>query len=136
MNILWIQPNQTLALTSIFDESNPLDYAAYLKKTGDIPESWTLAAVNVKWDETGWSHETHRWDGSKIVVSYDAAVEETKARLRLERIPLFETLDVQFMQALESGTPTESIVAEKIRLRNITEIPSGLSLNDLKALTV
>ena len=44
----------------------------------------------------------------------------TKDRLRVERKPLLETQDILFMKAQEAGTSTTAIVAEKNRLRDIT----------------
>jgi len=44
----------------------------------------------------------------------------TKDRLRVERKPLLEAQDILFMKAQEAGTSTTAIVAEKNRLRDIT----------------
>lgn len=72
MNILWIQPNKTLALTSIFDGSDPVAHAALLQANGDIPADWVLAAASVTWPDDGVPHEAYRWDGSAIVA--DASI--------------------------------------------------------------
>ena len=45
----------------------------------------------------------------------------TKDRLRGERKPLLEAQDILFMKAQEAGTSTTAIVAEKNRLREITD---------------
>ena len=45
----------------------------------------------------------------------------TKDRLRVERKPLLEAQDILFMKAQEAGTSTTAIVAEKKRLREITD---------------
>ena len=45
----------------------------------------------------------------------------TKDRLRVKRKPLLEAQDILFMKAQEAGTSTTAIVAEKNRLREITE---------------
>jgi cysteine sulfinate desulfinase/cysteine desulfurase-like protein len=57
-----------------------------------------------------------------ITIDFTKATEITKERLRQERKPLLEAQDVLFQRALESGTDTKSIVAEKQRLRDITKI--------------
>lgn len=134
MNILWIQPNDMLALTSIFDGSKPDKHAEILLERGDIPSDWMLAATNVDWPDSAWPHEAHRWDGKAVVVDYSAAVEVTKQRLRAERTPLLAALDVDFMRAIERGTSTSEVVAEKARLRDVTNIPDGLTLDELGAL--
>ena len=55
-----------------------------------------------------------------ITINLDKAKVITKERLRAERKPLLEEQDVLFMQAQESGADTTAIVAEKQRLRDIT----------------
>ena len=60
----------------------------------------------------------------------------TKERLRDERKPLLETQDILFQRALETSASTTAIVAEKERLRDITDQVDALSsLDDLKALS-
>jgi hypothetical protein len=72
-------------------------------------------------------------DDSVITINFDKAVEITQDRLRAERKPLMDAQDVLFQRALESGTDTKAIVAEKQRLRDITKI-SVTTLDELKAL--
>jgi len=58
-------------------------------------------------------------------------------RLRNERIPLLAAQDVAFQRALESGADTTAIVAEKQRLRDITNlVDSCNTLDELSALKV
>jgi hypothetical protein len=68
-----------------------------------------------------------------VTVSFPKAVELTKKRLRAERTPLLAAQDVAFQRALESGADTTAIVAEKQRLRDITNI-TATTLEELKAL--
>jgi hypothetical protein len=69
----------------------------------------------------------------KVEVSFPKAVELTKNRLRAERTPLLTAQDVAFQRALESGADTAAIVAEKNRLRDITNI-TATTLDELRAL--
>jgi len=69
----------------------------------------------------------------KVEVSFTKAVELTKKRLRAERTPLLAAQDVAFQRALESGADTAAIVAEKQRLRDITNI-TATTLDELRAL--
>jgi hypothetical protein len=69
----------------------------------------------------------------KVEVSFPKAVELTKARLRAERTPLLAAQDVAFQRALEEGKDTAAIVAEKQRLRDITNI-TATTLDELRAL--
>ena len=60
----------------------------------------------------------------------------TKDKLRVERKPLLEAQDILFMKAQEAGSDTSAIVAEKNRLRNITDGVDDMdNLTDLKAAT-
>jgi len=57
--------------------------------------------------------------------------------LRSERSPLLQALDVQFQRALETAGDTAAIVAEKQRLRDITQLADqATSTEELKALKV
>jgi hypothetical protein len=72
-----------------------------------------------------------------IVVNIDKAKEITKDRLRRDRKPLLEQTDVDFMRALEVGQDTSAIVAEKQRLRDVTnQVDSMTTVEELKAATV
>ena len=71
-----------------------------------------------------------------ITINFDKAKEITKNRLRAERTPLLQAQDVAFQRALESNADTTAIVAEKQRLRDITDLATtSLTLEQLKALT-
>jgi hypothetical protein len=70
-----------------------------------------------------------------ITINLDKAKAITKDRLRTERTPLLQAQDVAFQRALESGADTSAIVAEKQRLRNITQLADqATSLDKLAAL--
>lgn len=70
-----------------------------------------------------------------IVINIDKAKAITKDRLRAERQPLLQAQDVAFQRALESGADTAAIVAEKQRLRDITQLADeATTLEELKAL--
>ena len=72
-----------------------------------------------------------------ITVNLSKAKDITKDRLRADRAPLLQALDVQFQRALESGSDTTEIVAEKQRLRDITTLADAATTTDeLKALSV
>jgi hypothetical protein len=68
-----------------------------------------------------------------VTVSLAKATEITKNRLRAEREPLLAAQDVAFQRALESGADTTAIVAEKQRLRDITNF-SATTLDELRSL--
>ena len=62
-----------------------------------------------------------------ITIDIAKAKEITKEKLRADRKPLLEAQDILFQRALETGADTTDIVAEKQRLRDIT--------NDVDAMT-
>ena len=70
-----------------------------------------------------------------ITINFDKAKAITKERLRAERTPLLQAQDVAFQRALESGADTTAIVAEKQRLRDITQLADqATTLEQLKEL--
>jgi hypothetical protein len=70
-----------------------------------------------------------------ITINITKAKAITKERLRAERTPLLQAQDVAFQRALESGADTTAIVAEKQRLRDITQLADqATTLDELKAL--
>ncbi len=72
-----------------------------------------------------------------ITIDFTKAQSITKDRLRQERAPLMLAQDVAFQRALESGTDTTAIVAEKQRLRDVTKMAdTATTLDELKALAV
>lgn len=71
-----------------------------------------------------------------VTVNLDKAKEITKTRLRAEREPLLAAQDVLFQRAQEEQTDTTAIVAEKNRLRNITNLVDGCTVtSQLRQLT-
>ena len=72
-----------------------------------------------------------------ITINFEKAKEITKARLREERTPLLQAQDVAFQRATEEGADTAAIVAEKQRLRDITNLADeATTLDELKAITL
>jgi len=72
-----------------------------------------------------------------IKIDINKAREITKDRLRAERTSLLQAQDVAFQRALEEGADTTAIVAEKQRLRDITQlVDQATSTEELKALKV
>lgn len=57
-----------------------------------------------------------------VTVNLNKAKNLTKDRLRAERTPLLAAQDILFQRALENGSDTTAIVAEKERLRDITAL--------------
>ena len=73
----------------------------------------------------------------EVTVNLTKAKNITKARLRREREPLLAAQDVLFQRAQETGGDVTAIVAEKNRLRDITNLADTCTTTaQLRALTV
>lgn len=113
--------------------------------TGELPIEQVLAkdcpagAIIVDSDTLPNNDFFNAWElnDTTVTVNFDKAKAITKDRLRAERKPLLEAQDVAFQRALESGADTPAIVAEKQRLRDVTQLAdSATTLDELKALAV
>ena len=72
-----------------------------------------------------------------VTINMNKAKDITKERLRIDRKPLLEAQDVAFQRALETSEDTTAIVAEKTRLRDITnQVDTMTTLDELKGVTV
>jgi hypothetical protein len=72
-----------------------------------------------------------------ITIDINKAKEIKKESLRQKRKPLLEAQDVAYMRAQEAGEDTTTIVAEKVRLRNITMLcDTAETVEDLKAIDI
>jgi len=70
-----------------------------------------------------------------IVINIDKAKNITKDRLRQERVPLLQKLDVDYQRADEAGDVAKKaeVAAEKQRLRDITLLTDdATTLEELK----
>jgi len=69
-----------------------------------------------------------------ITINFDKAKDITKDRLRQERKPKLEALDIQYMQAQEAGADTTDIVSKKQQLRDApAQVDAMTTLDELKA---
>ena len=66
-----------------------------------------------------------------IIINQDKAIEIAKEKIRAIREPKFKQLDLDFQRALETGSDTTLIVQEKQRLRDLTDIVNGKTVEEL-----
>ena len=72
-----------------------------------------------------------------VNINITKAKDITKDRLRAERKPLLEAQDVAFQRALETSADTTAIVAEKQRLRDITnQVDTMTTVDELKTASI
>jgi hypothetical protein len=102
----------------------------------DVPEGRGARIVNVSdLPRDNNFYDAWEMDETSVTVNKAKAVEITKQRLRAERTSLLAAQDVAFQRAQESGADTSAIVAEKQRLRDITNLATeAKSLEELRAL--
>lgn len=105
--------------------------------TKDVPEGRGARIVNIADLPNQYNDFYDAWemDATSVTINKAKAVEITKKRLRAEREPLLAKQDVAFQRALESGADTSAIVAEKQRLRDVTnQATEDKTLEELRAL--
>ena len=66
-----------------------------------------------------------------IVINNEKAIAIAKEKIRAIREPKFKQLDLDFQRALETGSDTTLIVQEKQRLRDLTDIVNGKTVEEL-----
>ena len=66
-----------------------------------------------------------------IVINNEKAIEIAKDKIRAIREPKFKQLDLDFQRALETGSDTTEIVKEKQKLRDLTDIVNGKTVEEL-----
>lgn len=66
-----------------------------------------------------------------ITINQEKAIEIAKENIRAIREPMFKQLDLDFQRALETGSDTTLIVQEKQRLRDLTDIVNGKTVEEL-----
>ena len=116
-------PTGSIPVEQVQKKDVPVGVASFIIDRSDLPEQ-NLEFFDA-WEQTG----------GKVTVNLQKAREVTKTRLRVEREPLLVAQDVAFQRALEAGTSTAAIIAEKQRLRNLPLLADSVqSLMELRAL--
>lgn len=116
-------PTGELPIEQVQSKDIPLGVQSYVVDADTLPEA--DGDFFDAWEQTR----------GVVTVNIAKAREITKNRLRAERAPLLAAQDVAFQRALETGGDLKSIVAEKQRLRDITDLADVTeTLNELRAL--
>ena len=106
----------------------------YININGDVRDASSLKVPQDRTFRDAW-----QFNGDAVEVDMAAALAIHKENLRIERKPLLEALDVEFMLALETGGDTVAIAAKKKKLRDVTEnakLAKAATPDALKALTL
>ena len=106
----------------------------YININGDVRDVASLTIPTDRTFRAAW-----QFNDAVVEVDMDKAKEIHKQNLRMERKPLLDSLDVQYMRALEAGSDTTAIVASKQALRDVTDdarIANATTPEELKALTL
>lgn len=106
-------------------------------KAKDTPEHSIIVDASTLPEADNDFFNAWELNGETVSVNIDKAKTITKDRLRQERAPLLQAQDVLYMKALEQGQDTAAIVAEKQRLRDITNLADACNTTaELRALSV
>ena len=106
-------------------------------KTKDTPAGSIIVDQNTLPNADNDFFDAWELSGSTVSVNLPKAKEITKKRLRAEREPLLQAQDVLFQRALETAADTIAIVAEKQRLRDITnQVDSATTTAQLRGMKV
>jgi hypothetical protein len=114
-------PTGEISIEAVLAKDVPAERGARIVNLADLP------------NQHNDFYDAWEMDATSVTVNLDKAKEITKKRLRMERTPLLAAQDVAFQRAQESGADTTAIVAEKQRLRDITNF-TATTLDELKAL--
>lgn len=118
-------PTGEISIEAVLEKDVPKGRGARIVNASDLP------------NQDNDFYDAWEMDASSVTVNLDKAKEITKTRLRREREPLLNAQDVAFQRALETGADTTAIVAEKQRLRDITNLVDVCTTTaQLRALTV
>jgi hypothetical protein len=117
-------PTGEISIEAVLIKDVPADSGARIVELEDLPRDKDFYGA---WE----------MDDTSVTVNFAKAVEITKARLRAERTPLLAAQDVAFQRALEEGKDASAIVAEKQRLRDVTNLADAeTTLEGLRAIKV
>jgi hypothetical protein len=118
-------PTGEISIEAVMEKDVPQGRGARIVNAEDLP------------NEHQDFYDAWEMNATSVTVNLTKAKDITKDRLRSERAPLLQALDVQFQRALESSGDTTAIIAEKQRLRDITQLADqATTLEELKAITL
>lgn len=118
-------PTGELPIEEVQQKDIPEGVQSYIINRSDLPEDY-YDFIDA-WVQTE----------GVVTVDLNMAKEVTKRRLRIARQKLLEQQDILFQRALETGSDTTAIVAEKQRLRDVTNLAdSCTTLEELRNLSV
>jgi hypothetical protein len=116
-------PTGELSIEAVLEKDVPKNRGARIVEQTSLPNQYNDF------------YDAWEMDSTSVTVNLTKAKELTKTRLRLERAPLLVAQDVLFQRAQEANADTTAIVAEKNRLRNITDLAdAATTLEELRAL--
>ena len=115
-------PTGEISIDAVLEKDVPKGKGARIVNLTDLPRDNDF-------------YDAWEMNATSVTVNKTKAVEITKKRLRAEREPLLAKQDVEFQRALESGADTSAIIAEKQRLRDVTnQATEDKTLEELRAL--
>ena len=127
--IVYTSENGNAAVAGIAADVTEADALVALQK--EHPDAQLIDAADLPKDQDffdAWVFESGR-----VHVSMEKARVVAKQKIRITRQPLLAELDVAFQRALETGSDTSSIVAQKQKLRDATKLADdAATIDDLR----
>ena len=90
----------------------------YINIHGDVRDASSLTVPADRDFRGAWEY-----DDDVVKTDMVEAVEIQKDKIRAERTPEMEKLDVEFMRGLEKGADVAAVSAKKVALRDVTADP-------------
>lgn len=106
----------------------------YIDINGDVRDAASLTVPADRTFRGAW-----QFNGSVVEIDMTVARNIHRDKLREERKPLLDALDVDYMKALETGGDAAAVAVQKQTLRDVTSdarIEAATTPDELKTLTL
>ena len=123
-NIIWKRSDGGIAVTWVMNDISSEAEARRLLMTRDVPLDWEAVEFDAEIPPDRTFRDAWFHDG-KIRVDMEKAKDIWREKIRADRKPILESLDVAFIRALETGDAelVGDIRAQKQALRDATDDP-------------
>lgn len=122
---------------AIITPTGELSIEEVLRK--DVPDEFKSTAKIIEDNEIPTDREfRNAWEyDTSITINIEKAKEIKKENLRIERSPLLQSLDSDYIKALEKSESTVEIVNKKNVLRDITKlVDQAKTIEEIKAVVI
>lgn len=125
LSIIFPSLDSGLTIEEIAKKDVPSEKPYLIVKDSDLPDTDLTFA-------DAWEADFTSSKKTQITVNIDKAKEIWRDRLRVARKRKLEKLDVDYIRMMEQGLDTKRIVAEKQKLRDVTNHPQLLNAKTIQ----